>query len=200
MAKGFANRASGPNTESRSDEAGRVFQRWLRCLRGQLCWGAEWSLMTNLSMSFGRPAITIVREPYETESCMEEIRRHAMRRIIAVRGRWWLWVYLAYWSVSRGGKVQARTSSPVSRKQAALMDLNGQKLEDIEILGAKGITRFLFDLGSCLDVRAARGSADEIWLLYGPGDLVLSLRSDGVLISEKTGNVGEPGGTRQWGK
>ena len=157
---------------------------WFGAVAEQMCWGLEWSPVTNLSMSFGQPTIEVVREPYRPRSRVEEVRRNAMRRIIAVRGRWWLWLYLAYWSISRERQTLATTSSPLYKKQAALLDLRGQKLRDVHILNGTGATRFVFDLGTILDVKRSRGDVGDIWLFYGPDDRVLSLRGDGMLICE----------------
>ena len=150
-------------------------------LHGQLCWGMHWSQQLNLSMSIGDPTMEVGREPYESKSRVAEVRRSARRRRVRIRGRWWLWVYVAYWRIRREGALLAAGSSSLRDIQAALLDLEGQKLMDVRVNPGTGVTGFVFDLETVLEVRRRRRrSTDELWLLYEPGGYVLSVRGDGT--------------------
>ena len=68
--------------------------RSLRPLLGELCWEADWGEFTSLSLQFGTPRIELLREPMSSTSRRKDVRRNAARRLVAVRGRWMLWVRL----------------------------------------------------------------------------------------------------------
>jgi hypothetical protein len=58
---------------------------------------------------------------------------------------------------------------------AALSDLDGQKLVSVEVDPMSARTRFRFDLGAELNLRAwDKGNREELWLLYGPKESVSS--------------------------
>ena len=171
-----------------SAEGRRMLKDWIEPLRGELCWGVEWDPQRNLSMHFGEPSLYVVREPCRIRSGTKRERRSAMKRSVQVQGRAWLWLSLASWTISRKGENPVIMSSSGRRRCEAFQDLDGQKLQDVEILSAKGTTRFTFDLDTVLTVRRMRGctdDADDIWLLYGPHDRVLSLQRDGTLVYER---------------
>src|SRR5438309_752959 len=71
-------------------------------LYGQPCWGLHYDRTLNLSMNFGKPALRI-REPFNTDSKSEALRRMAARRLVTVRGEWWLWIYCCYWQLVSNG-------------------------------------------------------------------------------------------------
>jgi hypothetical protein len=147
----------------------------LEALRGQYCWGAHYEDLLNLSMSFGPPKLVVTAVPRESKSCL------AGQRVADARGKWWLWVYLAYWRVLRAGRKSANSSSPMRTKQRAIQFLEGQKLTDIRVDVRTGATSFIFDLGGALEVRRREpGSPKEVWLLYEPSGYVLSVRGDGT--------------------
>jgi len=149
---------------------------------GQLCWGVEWTRQLNLSMSFGSPILEVVREPYKTESKHPLLRQQANCRQVTVRGRWWFWVYLAYWRIERSGKCLATYSSSLRAKSKAFLNLKGQKLVGIRVDPDCGTTRFDFDLDTVLEIRRMESdSKDDLWLLYEPDGYVLSVRGDGTL-------------------
>ena len=176
-----------------SVSAADPLERALRKLRGHVCWGAHWSKLLSLSMSIGPPRIHVSREPYESESKIEEVRRNASRRLTDVRGRWWLWVYLSYWRIVRSGITLASTCSSLQDKTAAFWDLSGQKVVDVEVAPRTGATRFVLDLDAVLEVRRCSQGTDKLWLLYEPSGYVLSVRADGMYDHEPgSGTDGRP--------
>jgi len=147
----------------------------LEALRGQYCWGEHYMEQVNLSMSFGPPRLRVTSVPRESKS------RLAGQRVVDVKGKWWLWVYLAYWRVLEKGRTLASTSSAMRKKQRAIGFLNGQKLRDMRVDVCTGSTSFVFDLGGVLEVRRfERDSRKELWLLYEPSGYVLHVRGDGT--------------------
>jgi hypothetical protein len=152
----------------------------LERLYGKLCWGVSYYSHVNLSLSFGNPRLR-VREPYETHSTSEQLRRLAARRQVTVTGEWWLWVFCAYWRIAQDGERLAGLSSSARQRRRAFDFLDGQKLVTATVKPRTGLTRFGFDLGASLEVtRCVRGSDDELWLLYKPNGYVLTVRGNGT--------------------
>jgi len=54
----------------------KVIHRSFQPLYGQPCWGLSHARYVNLSMNFGKPSLQ-VREPYNTDSKSEVVRRTA---------------------------------------------------------------------------------------------------------------------------
>ena len=149
-------------------------------LLGEVCWGIDWDPQLNLSMNFGRPHLR-VREPRETESKFKRIRDLYARRVVTLRGDWWLWIFCAYWKLSIRGKVAARGSSTPAAIKRALHLLKGQRLASVTIDPRNGRTSLEFDLGASLEVRRFDNSGDsDMWLLYKPRNRVLSVRGNGT--------------------
>lgn len=153
-------------------------------LIGQYCWGVSFEPRLNLSMSFGRPAIT-VREPSTVASRLPQVRRQFSRRVVTIRGEWWLWLN-APWRLKLPIGLGPGTTSEGhhSRLRAALRALDGQALTSVEVNAATGRTRLFFDLGAELDVhvRQAPKRAQRLWTMaeHASGRH-LSVRSDGTV-------------------
>ena len=174
------------NTVGRLD---RRLKRSLRGVVGSICWGIESSRLTNLSMNFGEPRLRILREPCKSKSRVEECSSDERRRLITVRGQWWVWVYVAYWRILRAGRTRASTSSSNRHTAEALRSLDGQRLIDVEVGATTMSTTFVFDLDTILEVRRRAPNDDEIWLLYEPDGYVLSVRGDGTFDREPASGV-----------
>lgn len=134
-------------------------------------------------MSFGQPALRI-REPFKTTSASQVVQRAAARRQIVVKGRWWLWLFLAQWRLTLRGEEEVRWTSRQRAKAEALRQLDGQKLMAVEVDSADGRTRFSFDLGAELEVwRLTRECVeDRLWSLYLPDGYVIAVRGDGAIL------------------
>lgn len=146
---------------------------------GKPCWGVEYDRNVNLSMSFGDPILKI-REPIQSISPSNKIRELFARRHVTVKGKWWLWIFCAYWKLSFDGERAASGTSSFRQIQIGLAKLSGQILKQVEINPQTGATRFVFDLGGLLEVRRfERDSKEDLWMLYAPNGNVLTVRSDG---------------------
>ncbi len=147
-------------------------------MTGQVCWGILHENI-NLSFNLGEPQLKF-------ESCKDDpARDRKLRQYTTVKGQWFLWVYLAYWTLtvldeSGENKLKAVTSTSDRDKKRILKLLCGQKLTQININSQTGKTRLLFDLGAELEVRRMRPNAEEVWLLYDPNDYCLSINGDGT--------------------
>jgi hypothetical protein len=152
-----------------------------RPLLGKPCWGVHYDRPLNLSLKFGDPHLDI-QEPYESRSTSEVVRKLFARRLVTVRGRWWLWIYLARWRLMLGDERVVKWTSPKRALANALSDLDGQKLIRVEVDRHTGVTRFDFDLGASLEVWRLRrkDTRKDLWLLYKPNGYVLSVRGDGT--------------------
>lgn len=151
-----------------------------RSLIGEICWGAEWSNLVNLSINFGTPSLRILREPIQVKSSSRSVQRGARRRLVSLSGAWMLWIHVAHWQIERSGECLATDASPYRTKFAATKDLNGQKIVGVYTSLRSGATRFAFDLNTTIHVkRRTRAAGDEVWLLYGPDGIVRSVCGNG---------------------
>ena len=127
-------------------------------LRGQVCWGVNWAPNLNLSMSFGEPHIRI-REPFVSKSKARIVQQLASRRMVTVKGKWWLWICSAYWKLTFSDSFVATSSTSLRRNTMAMARLHGQKIKDIRVTPETGATEFIFDLGARLQVRRFNSGA-----------------------------------------
>ena len=81
----------------------KIIAKTFQPVYDQPCWGLRHGQYTNLSMNFGKPSLH-VREPFDTDSKSEAVRRTAARRQVTVRGEWWLWIWSCYWRLSSNGQ------------------------------------------------------------------------------------------------
>jgi len=176
-----------------------VIAKALRPLYGQMCWGAEYEAMLNLSFSIGDPSIMILGKPRRIRTKSVRVRRAFARRCIHVRGRWWLWVRVAHWRYSSKEYWVTSGSSSLREIAEAVRDLSGQRLTKVQINPKTGATRFSFDLGSALDVRRISKDTDhKLWVLYKPNGYVLSVRGNGTYDHcPESGTDRRPGVTRR---
>jgi hypothetical protein len=139
-------------------------------VRGQYCWNADWDSQLNLSVHFGAPHLRVI----------EPLPSRPDKRFARPSGKWWLWVFGAYWKVSLRSGLTASTSDSQDRKSRALRLLDGQILTQVAVNSLTGRTTLEFDLGGLLEIRRCeKNSQDELWYLYLPGKKVLTVRGDG---------------------
>jgi hypothetical protein len=156
-----------------------IIYKTFRKIYGKPCWGLEYDPQLNLSMSFGDPILRI-QEPKQSKSKNSLVRDLLSRRRVTVKGKWWLWIYCAYWKISLNGSRAATSSSSFLQISKSLAKLQGQVLNEVHVNPRTGATRFDFDLGGVLEVRRfERKSEDDLWMLYEPNGHVLTLRGDG---------------------
>src|SRR5437867_4208902 len=109
-----------------------IIQKTFRELFGQPCWGIDHSRWFNLWINFGKPSMRI-REPFESKSKSESIRRMAGERRVSLVGQWRLNLFCCYWSLSRSGELLAGFSSSTGRIRKAIHNLEGEKLVSVRI-------------------------------------------------------------------
>ena len=176
---------SVPQSAAGSSTIRDILGRSFGPIYGHPCWGLNHEPTLNLSMSFGRPSLR-VREPYPSKSASEAVRRSAARRLVTVRGRWWLWLWGCRWRLSSDGKVIAKSDSSRRKIDAAIRELAGQKLISAGVGPGDGESRFGFDLGGVLECRPFRGGRDwGLWHLYEPSGRVLTYHGDGTFLRKK---------------
>lgn len=159
--------------------------KYVEPLYGQPCWGIDYRRQTNLSMNFGAPALQ-VREPYTTNSPSPTVQQLASRRLVTIRGEWWLWLWCCYWRLTLKQRILATGSSAQKKIDNAISHLAGQKLISTSVDPKSGFTRFEFDLGCELQCRRFdRESDDELWLLYRPRGYVLSVNGNGTYCHQR---------------
>jgi len=154
------------------------FRKHFRPLLTRPCWGVHWEPQLNISMNFGQPRLRI-REPRRSGSASPNVRRLASRRLITVRGQWWLWCFCSRWTLRVESLPPVRSSGSQRRIREALQQLDGQKLVQVDVASDTGRTRFAFDLGAVLETRDLDDDLSDIWSLYKPDGRVLSVRGDG---------------------
>jgi hypothetical protein len=163
----------------------KTVDRWIRPLYGQPCWGLNYEQQLNLSMNFGKPSLR-VREPFSTDSKSEAVRRLAARRLVTVRGEWWLWIFCCHWRIISDDLELATSSSSIRRVSQATAQLAGQKLVSVSVTPETGATSFVFDLGCVLSCRRfQRDDNVDLWTLYRPRGYVLSAFGDGSFTHQR---------------
>jgi hypothetical protein len=161
------------------------FYDLIKPLLAKPCWRVRWDAQLNLDLSFGRPALRI-REPYRSSSRSPRVRAQAARRLATVRAEYWLWIYVAYWRITLADGRSATQSSSARAKDIVCANLEGEKIKKVEVSPLTGSTSFAFDLGSRLEVRRRQpGEDSEIWTLYKPRGMTLSVRGDGFYSSNR---------------
>lgn len=155
----------------------------LKKIQGKPCWGVQYDRQVNLSMSFGDPVLKIC-EPFQAKSSSTKIRELSSRRKITVQGKWWLWIFCAYWKLSFDGVRAATGASSFKQIQIAPAGLSGQILKQVEINPRTGATCFIFDLGGLLGVRRfERDSEDDLRMPDAPDGNVLAIRGREIFLS-----------------
>jgi hypothetical protein len=167
-------------------------------LRRHPCWGVSYDRQLNLSMHFGRPSLHI-EEPFVSRSKSPTAQRRASRRLVVVRGQWWLWLFCCHWQLKQNDRTLATDSASMRQIELGLKELDGQKLVSLSVNGKSGFTRFEFDLGCKLLCRRFATHLDsDVWTLYGPGEKVLSVTGRGtVCLETSTGRRSRAGSSTE---
>lgn len=144
-------------------------------LLGLPCWGVKRGCGSFLTLEFGEPSL-FVREPTVTTSTSEKVRRSLARRLVVVHGAWHLWIYCCDWRVESSGRTVGDSSTP-KRIDKAARELDGQRLLGVTLRPKGARTRFIFDFGAVLETRPYDRRSEQ-WMLFTPGNRVLSFRAD----------------------
>jgi hypothetical protein len=139
-------------------------------------------------MSFGRPSLSIYEPRKASAAASAKVRRIMARRLVVVRGRWWLWIFLARWELTLSSKDVIRWTSTRREMTEGLRELDGQRLTGVQVDPADGRTRFSFDLGAGLNVwRLTRKRSDDdsdLWTMYLPDGHVIIVKGHGAIVYE----------------
>jgi hypothetical protein len=150
---------------------------------GKICWNVKNGFGSSLTFEFGEPHFEVVREPRVTKSKRPRGIRHAARRIVAIHGDWFLWIWDCDWRFYRNKVFVGDSESKKKDLKQIAFDLEGQALLSVKVNG-EGISVFEFDLGGRLETLPyseanEESKPDEQWLFYQPSGMVFTLRSDG---------------------
>jgi hypothetical protein len=162
----------------------KLIKRLIKPVLNQVSWGVQWDRQLNLELSFGDPVIRI-REPYTPKRKSKVVRDSASRRLVRVKGKWWLWIFCATWKLRVNSKISASSASATKQKIIALNWLDGQRLTDVKINRKNGTTVFEFDLGARLRVERLEYDDSDIWTLYFPNGMVLSVVGNGTYVYQR---------------
>lgn len=137
-----------------------------------------------VTLEFGEPELEFT-DPFLDRLYIDGAPERAMRRRVSLHGRWHLWIYCCWWTLTLDGVELACCESDDSRTARALTALDGQALSSMTVSPADGSSRFTFDLGCVLTTEPAPpgiyGSGPvEQWKLFQPTGDVLIVRSDGT--------------------
>jgi hypothetical protein len=158
----------------------RTVDQLLHPLVGELCWQARWDNQLGLDLNFGRPSLRI-RKPYHTRSKARVVRAAAARRLVTVRGEYWLWILMGRWRITLPDHRRATAVASIWTKDIVCNHFQGEVVTSFEVAPETGRTQLRFDLGSTLDIwRPRECPEEELWSLYTPGGWVLTVRGDGT--------------------
>ena len=165
---------------------------------GKLSWNVQNGVGSSLTFEFGEPHMKVIREPYVSRSKKPGVIRHSARRIVSVHGEWHLWIWSCDWRFFRHNLLIGDSESPKKEIKQIALDLEGQALVNIKVIGA-GITIFEFDLGGRLETRPyleenKEAEPEEQWLLYQPSGMVFTFRSD----NRYSNHMGHEPTPREW--
>lgn len=145
-----------------------------------------------ITFEFGNPRL-VIRDPMPAPINESQlVRRTLARRRIHVRGDWHLWIYCCNWRLVLASQDGCHSESADWEMKAALQDLDGQRLMQVEIASDRGSSIFRFDLGAALEtwpyvaemqsreMTEDHPTADEQWLLYAPSRRVFTYDADGA--------------------
>lgn len=184
--------------ESARLDGGRgAIERAFADVLGLPAWGVRKGHGGMLTFEFGPPHL-VVREPIAASpGVSDEVRRSLARRRVYPRGAWHLWIRCCDWLILSGAEQVACSEAPDRAIEAAVQELDGQRLIGVEVDPAGGASRFCFDLGGVLHTwpyGERDETPDDQWSLYTPTGDVLTYLQDGGYVrgpgsgSESPGN------------
>jgi len=145
--------------------------RHLRAAVGEYVWGVQKGADYTLMLEFGSPHL-FVREPARLGPDAGQITIDVLgRRMVAPTGKWHLFIDDGEWSVFTKSHSTRRFDTDRTRVDAALRQLDGQKLASVDYLEDAHTWRFNFDLdGSLIIARSSPAEADwneqSAWVLF----------------------------------
>jgi hypothetical protein len=142
------------------------------------CWLVKQGYASCITMEFGEPRLEI-REPRPGA-------KHKLfhRRLVTVRGEHHLWINQCEWTITEAGQELAHSESDDKTISRALLQIDGQLLETLEISPTDGECELTFEQQMLIRLkRYEYEDADpspHLWTLFAP-EIVIGLRADGQL-------------------
>lgn len=136
---------------------------------GKNVWHVHRGIGSFLTMEFGLPKLE-VREPKPKSILRTDVSNELLsRRRITVLGEWHLWLQCASWSLALEQKLEVNgNSSPVDVDER-IQNLDGQKLEVLNLSDDAVTFEMKFDLGGLLKVYPDIDTPNSVLVaLYGP--------------------------------
>ena len=96
-------------------------------LIGLPCWGLDRIQGSMISLEFGAPHL-IVREPRGSNSVSARVRERLSQRIVKPVGEWHLLIDACHWRMKIFERTVAEDTSAMSEIDAAIREMDGQKL------------------------------------------------------------------------
>ncbi len=152
-----------------ADPIGSVFSKII----GKLVWQVRQGHGSFLTLEFGNPHLE-VREalPNATSVGLRDRR-------VTVRGDWHLWIYCCDWKILQGGARLAHSESDRQAIERALLRIDSQTLNAVDVDPPTGSSCFSFEHRLVLETSPYQSGSDDTWLIYGPDRNVLTFRADG---------------------
>ena len=155
----------------------------LRMVVGEYVWGVRRGADDVLRLEFGPPHL-VIQEPLPLGQDATPTLADALgRRVVEPAGKWQLFVDDGDWAVVTGSRGTRRFDTDPARADAALRQLDGQRLASVDYLHGTTSWHLRFDLGGSLAINRSTPlddarSAESMWILFSEGGAWFSLRND----------------------
>jgi hypothetical protein len=149
------------------------------------CWNVTWDRHTGLWLDFGRSRL-IIREPMKSKAKSPRVRQLSSHRHVSVRGDYTLAIWCGRWSLALRNESTVTFHASAKRINWAVALLDGQKLTRATVSPRDGATKLHFDLGGILAIQGSVCDDAELWTLYKPRHLALTVRADGLFSDGST--------------
>ncbi|MGZ5904882.1 MAG: hypothetical protein ACXWKQ_06005 [Reyranella sp.] len=155
----------------------------LRRVVGEYVWGVRRGADDVLKLEFGPPHL-VIQEPLRlAQDATRTVVDVLGRRVVEPTGKWHLFVEDGDWAVVTGSRGTRRFDTDPARADAALRQLDGQRLTSVDYLPGTRSWHLRFDLGGSLAINRATPldearSAESVWILFSEGGAWFAIRND----------------------
>lgn len=149
-------------------------------LLGLPAWNVQKGQGSFLTFEFGDPSLR-VREPIEPQvTTSTKIVARLRSRVVRPIGEWYLWIYCCNWRCIARGREIAHSESTDKRIHSVAGELDGQRLQSVNVDPVNGTSSFAFDLGAVLETWPYEDEdLDEQWSLHRRSGYTFAYRKDG---------------------
>ncbi|MFA6968528.1 hypothetical protein [Bosea sp. (in: a-proteobacteria)] len=147
---------------------------------GLAAWSVRKGQGSMLTFEFGNPSLH-VREPIEPQVTRStKVVARLKSRVVRPIGEWYLWIYCCNWRCIARGREIAHSESTDKRIHSAARELDGQRLQSVNVDPINGTSCFAFDLGAVLETWPYEDEdLDEQWSLQRRSGYIFAYRKDG---------------------